>query len=89
MNVGKTVQNLYKSTYIDNSVSIQEPHDPWFGVASDPAAEPCNLAFCHCLGLRLGDKAWLESLILNLNQFRGTLPTTLHLPDALDGIHTC
>ena len=52
-----TKQNIFLEsplTYIDDSVSVDEPHDPGLGVAGDPAAEAgaAPLRGRHRLGLR-------------------------------------
>ena len=73
-------------TYIDDSLSIYEPHDPRLGVAGHPAAEPRRLALRHPHGLRLRHEARLRPglVLLGLVLLHHL---HLHVVDLLDGGH--
>ena len=74
-------------TYIDDGVSVEEPHDSRFRIASDSAAEPGTVSLLDNLGLGLGHEAGLEPLGLGFDQLRGSLPSRLHLTDPLNAGH--
>ena len=75
-------------TYIDDSMSIKQPHDTGFGVTGDTAAESSNLSFTHVLHVRLGNKAWLEPFSFSLNEVRCPLPSRFHLTDFVNTGHS-
>lgn len=78
---------LEKLTYIDDSVSIEKPHDSRLRVAGDTAAESCTVALLNNLRLGLGHEARLEPLGLVFNQLRSALPSGLHFTDSLNACH--
>lgn len=49
---------IYFITYIDYSLSINQPHDSRPGVASNTTAESSPISFSNFEGFRFGDKLW-------------------------------
>ena len=73
--------------YVDDGVSVDEPHHPGLGVASHSATEPRAATFGRAHSLGFGHKARLKLLGFGLQEFWRPLPAGLHLPDPLDGHH--
>ena len=71
--------------YVDDSVSVDEPHHSGLGVASHTAAEPGAASLLGLNSLGLGHEARLELLLLVLQELWGSLPAGFHLADLLDG----
>ena len=50
--------------YVDDGVSVDEPHHSGLGISGHSAAEPGTASLLGLHGLRLGDEARLELLLL-------------------------
>ena len=61
--------------YVDDGVSVQQPHDSRLGVAGDATTESGAFTLVDHLGLGLGDEARLESLLFRFDKFGSALPS--------------
>ena len=77
----------HRNPYVDDGVSVDEPHHPGLGVARHSAAEPRAATFGRAHSLGFGHEARLELLCFGLKELGRPLPAGLHLPDPLDGHH--
>ena len=76
------------NTYVNDSLSIEEPHDPWFRISGHATAESRNLSLANVLRFRFGNKTRFEPFSFRFDQIGRALPPWLHLADSFDTFHS-